>query len=127
MAAITLGWRWPTLATLMPPIRSIYSLPATSYNVQQSAFTISSVSGDGEVWATWRRKSSRCVNTKYLTQRTQRWRKGAKKFSNLQSSWRNDLTQRERDKYKSYTEQLLCVTQNPLYLCVEIAQQNYCS
>ena len=83
MASITLGCRCPTLATLMPPIKSMYCFPSAPYKVQQSAFTISNASGAEEVWATWRRKSSRWFKWINFKQRTQRWRKDANKLAKL--------------------------------------------
>ena len=49
IASITLGCRCPILATLMPPIKSMYSFSFISYSKQPSAFAISKAKGVGEV------------------------------------------------------------------------------
>src|SRR3972149_4956292 len=40
MASKTLGWRWPTLLTPMPPAKSMYSRPSTSVSSAPSAFAM---------------------------------------------------------------------------------------
>src|SRR5574341_159242 len=40
MAARTLGWRWPTLLTPMPPAKSTYSRPSTSVSSAPSALAM---------------------------------------------------------------------------------------
>src|SRR3954469_8428140 len=81
---MTFGWRCPTFATLIPPIRSIHSFPFMSYNSAPSALTISKAKGDIEVCATCLKKISRWVITEIISAKNAKDHKGAKNFSNLQ-------------------------------------------